>query len=86
MALAAIQALYDDDEDEGSVNEKSSKKINEELIDDQMAVMNDPSFSVMSKIKLNLTPAVAIQVRKEYSHSTLIPFVSSQRIRAVFLM
>ncbi|CAF5132429.1 unnamed protein product, partial [Rotaria sp. Silwood1] len=26
-----------------------------------MPVINDPTFSVMSKIKLNLTPAIAIQ-------------------------
>jgi hypothetical protein len=54
MALASIQAFYDDDDD----NERSMREI-----DGQMAVINDPSFSVMSKIKLNLTPAIAIQVR-----------------------
>lgn len=84
MALAAIQASYDDEEDEGSVNETNSRRMNEQLIDDQMAVINDPSFSVMSKIKLNLTPAVAIQVRNQSSHFQPILFVSSQRIPAVF--
>ena len=62
MALAAIQAFYDDD-DEDNTNEKNTKKYQEE-IDDQMAVINDPAFSIMSKIKLNLTPAIAIQVNK----------------------
>ncbi|CAF5063092.1 unnamed protein product, partial [Rotaria socialis] len=54
MALAAIQALYDDDDDDGKHDEKT---IAEEEINDRMAVINDPTFSVMSKIKLNLTPA-----------------------------
>lgn len=57
MALSAIQALYDDDEDK-----------NEEVLDeetkDRLAVINDPSFSVMSKIKLNLTPAIVVRVRQ----------------------
>ena len=66
MALAAIQASYDDDEDEGISKEISSNKNNEQLVEDQMAVLTDPTFSVMSKIKLNLTPAIAIQVREEY--------------------
>jgi hypothetical protein len=60
MALAAIQASYDDEEEE-IVSKKHKEE--EEAIEDQMAVINDPAFSVMSKIKLNLTPAVAIQVR-----------------------
>jgi hypothetical protein len=62
MALAAIQTSYNDDDD----NDESEHEINttEEQINDQMAVINDPSFSVMSKIKLNLTPAIAVQVRK----------------------
>jgi hypothetical protein len=55
MALASIQAFYYDDDDD---SERSTREI-----DDQMAVINDPSFSIMSKIKLNLTPAIAIQVR-----------------------
>jgi hypothetical protein len=58
MALAAIQASYDDDDD----NETKTPTIHEE-IDDQMAVLNDPTFSIMSKIKLNLTPAILVQVR-----------------------
>ncbi|CAF3251810.1 unnamed protein product [Rotaria socialis] len=58
MALAAIQALYDDDDDDGKHDEKT---IAEEEINDRMAVINDPTFSVMSKIKLNLTPAIAVR-------------------------
>ncbi|CAF3620454.1 unnamed protein product [Rotaria sordida] len=54
MALAAIQASYDDDDND-------NEKTDEEEINDRMAVINDPTFSVMSKIKLNLTPAIAIQ-------------------------
>jgi hypothetical protein len=57
MALAAIQAFYDDDDDD----EKRPSK-HEEEIEDQMAVINDPAFSVMSKIKLNLAPAIIVQV------------------------
>ena len=63
MALAAIQASYDDDED------IPEKKQQEEFVEDQMAVIIDPSFSVMSKIKLNLTPAIAIQVESTYLFS-----------------
>jgi hypothetical protein len=59
MALATIQASYDDDDNNN--NEEMSTKKYEEETDDQMAVINDPSFSIMSKIKLNLTPAIAIQ-------------------------
>jgi hypothetical protein len=62
MALASIQASYDDEEDEDETN------INEKETDDRMAVINDPTFSVMSKIKLNLTPAIAVQVRKKNLH------------------
>ncbi|CAF4007742.1 unnamed protein product [Rotaria sp. Silwood2] len=58
MALAAIQALYDDDDDKDNDNDNEKT---EEEIEDRMAVINDPTFSVMSKIKLNLTPAIAIQ-------------------------
>ena len=60
MALAAIQALYDDELDEDVTPKKSSTW--QEEVDDRMAVINDPSFSVMSKIKLNLTPAILAQV------------------------
>ena len=63
MALAAIQASYDDD-DEDNNNKIDTRKQQDEQIDDQMAVIIDPSFSVMSKIKLNLTPVVAIQVKQ----------------------
>ena len=62
MALSAIQALYDDDNDDD--NDEIRAKNNEEEIEDRMAVLNDPAFSVMSKIKLNLTPAIAIQVNR----------------------
>jgi hypothetical protein len=60
MALAAIQASYDDDDEIDSKKHEEKKQAEE--IDDHMAVINDPAFSVMSKIKLNLTPAIAIQV------------------------
>jgi len=61
MALAALQALYyDDDVKEDMID----TKLTEQEANDRMAVMNDPAFSVMSKIKLNLTPAIAIQVRE----------------------
>lgn len=53
MALAAIQALYDDDDDEQTADNETN---------DRMAVINDPAFSVMSKIKLNLTPAICVRV------------------------
>ena len=59
MALAAIQALYDDDEEDDGTTRTTAF---EEEAEDRMAVMNDPAFSVMSKIKLNLTPAIVIQV------------------------
>ena len=62
MALAAIQASYDDDDSDEIVSKKNNND-EEENVEDRMAVINDPAFSVMSKIKLNLTPAVAIQVR-----------------------
>ena len=52
MALSTIQAAYDADDD-GQMNTPE--------IDDQTAVITDPTFSIMSKIKLNLTPAIAIQ-------------------------
>ncbi|CAF0857313.1 unnamed protein product [Adineta steineri] len=58
MALAAIQALYDDDDDK---TDEIRVTRHEEDTEDRMAVLNDPAFSVMSKIKLNLTPAIAIQ-------------------------
>jgi hypothetical protein len=62
MALSTIQASYnDDDTDEDEINTKTT---DDEDTNDRMAVMNDPAFSVMSKIKLNLTPAIAIQVRE----------------------
>jgi hypothetical protein len=61
MALSAIQALYDDEDNNDNI---STKKTDEET-DDQMAIINDPTFSVMSKIKLNLTPAIAVQVKKQ---------------------
>jgi hypothetical protein len=64
MALSTIQTSYDDDDDNN--NEITTKNYQEE-IDDQMAVINDPAFSIMSKIKLNLTPAIAIQVQKRKS-------------------
>lgn len=87
MALAAIQASYDDDDDESIPDEISSKKNNEQWVEDQMAVINDPAFSVMSKIKLNLTPAIAIQVsERELSLRFILSFVFSQRIPAVFSM
>jgi hypothetical protein len=60
MALAALQALYDDDDKEDMID----TNITEQETNDRMAVINDPAFSVMSKIKLNLTPAIAIQVRE----------------------
>jgi hypothetical protein len=63
MALASIQALYDDDDDHDHDNEDEINTTEEET-NDRMAVITDPTFSVMSKIKLNLTPAIAIQVRK----------------------
>ncbi|CAF1624315.1 unnamed protein product, partial [Adineta ricciae] len=59
MALAAIQASYDDDDD--NIDTVTKTTTQEQDVEDQMAVMNDPAFSVMSKIKLNLTPAIAIQ-------------------------
>lgn len=59
MALSALQASYNDDDDDDNV---IIKKKHEEETDDHMAVINDPAFSIMSKIKLNLTPAIAIQV------------------------
>jgi hypothetical protein len=64
MALAAIQASYDDEDD----IDLQKNKINRTTTDeddayDRMAVINDPEFSVMSKIKLNLTPAIAVRVR-----------------------
>jgi len=62
MALSIIQTSYDDDDDNN--NEITTKKYQED-IDDQIAVINDPAFSIMSKIKLNLTPAIAIQVQKK---------------------
>ncbi len=62
MALAAIQTSYNDDDDDYESEHETNTT--EEQINDQMAVINDPSFSVMSKIKLNLTPAIAVQVRK----------------------
>lgn len=61
MALAALQALYDDDDDKEDMIDTN---ITEQETNDRMAVINDPAFSVMSKIKLNLTPAIAIQVRE----------------------
>ena len=61
MALAAIQASYDDETDEETTVQKSTQW--QEEVDDRMAMINDPSFSVMSKIKLNLTPAILAQVR-----------------------
>jgi hypothetical protein len=61
MALAALQALYDDDDDKEDMIDTN---VTEQETNDRMAVINDPAFSVMSKIKLNLTPAIAIQVRK----------------------
>jgi hypothetical protein len=61
MALAAIQASYDDDKIE------TSTIVSNEEIEDQMAVIIDPAFSIMSKIKLNLAPAIAIQVGTDTS-------------------
>jgi len=61
MALAALQALYDDDDDKEDMIDTN---ITEQEANDRLAVINDPAFSVMSKIKLNLTPAIAIQVRE----------------------
>ena len=62
MALAAIQASYDDDvEEEKDQETKTNKDLEAE---DLAAVITDPNFSVMSKIKLNLTPAVISQVRR----------------------
>jgi hypothetical protein len=61
MALAALQALYDDDDDKEDMIDTN---VTEQETNDRMAVINDPAFSVMSKIKLNLTPAIAIQVRE----------------------
>ncbi|CAF0943757.1 unnamed protein product [Rotaria sordida] len=58
MALATIQASYHDDDDD---NEKSTTIIREEKIADQVAVITDPTFSVMSRIKLDLAPVIAIQ-------------------------
>ncbi|CAF0888463.1 unnamed protein product [Rotaria sordida] len=58
MALATIQASYDDDDDD---NEKSTTIIRVEKIADQVAVITDPTFSVMSRIKLDLAPIIAIQ-------------------------
>lgn len=63
MALAAIQASYDDETDEETTPQKSTQW--QEEVDDRMAMINDPSFSVMSKIKLNLTPAILAQVRAD---------------------
>lgn len=60
MALSALQALYDDDDNESDV-EIPTKTAQQELVEDQIAVINDPSFSIMSKIKLNLTPAIAVR-------------------------
>ena len=60
MALSALQALYDDDDNESDV-EQPTKTAQQELVEDQIAVINDPSFSIMSKIKLNLTPAIAVR-------------------------
>lgn len=59
MALAAIQASYDDDDEDTG---PTPAPAHEQEAEDRMAVMNDPSFSVMSKIKLNLTPAIYVQV------------------------
>jgi len=88
MALSTIQASYNDDDDGDNNNEINTKKYQEE-IDDQMAVINDPAFSVMSKIKLNLTPAIAIQVQQksQFLHHTFFSLsFSSQSIQAVFLI
>ena len=63
MALAAIQALYDDDDDVEDIKVQRRVANKDEEIEDRMAVINDPAFSVMSKIKLNLTPAIIAQVR-----------------------
>ncbi|CAF2555502.1 unnamed protein product [Rotaria sp. Silwood2] len=57
MALAAIQASYNDDDGN---DEKSTAKDEEEIYN-QVAVITDPAFSVMSKIKLDLAPVIAIQ-------------------------
>jgi hypothetical protein len=63
MALSLLRASYNDDDDDDNEDQTNTKIIEEE-IHDRIAVINDPSFSIMSKIKLNLTPAIAIQVRK----------------------
>jgi hypothetical protein len=73
MALAAIQALYDDDDE---IDLKKHQKEKEDIIEDQMAVINDPAFSIMSKIKLNLTPAIAIQVKIKIPMSSSNNFCS----------
>lgn len=88
MALAALQASYIDDDDND--NNEITTKTNEEQIEDTMAVINDPSFSIMSKIKLNLTPAIAIQVKNKINffihYKIHFFFLSSQQIQVVFLI
>ena len=62
MALASIQALYDDDVDDDDNDKNGITKSNDDETDDRIGVISDPSFSIMSKIKLNLTPAIITRV------------------------
>ena len=63
MALAAIRALYDYDEENQDSKRAPAPMSAEDEAMDRLAVFNDPAFSVMSKIKLNLTPVIATRVR-----------------------
>jgi len=85
MALASIQASYDDDDNDDDDDIEHETNTIEEEANDRMAVITDPTFSVMSKIKLNLTPAIAIQVRKIVLFLLIhFFFFSSQQIQVVF--
>lgn len=75
MALSAIQALYDDADDD-----QDQSETNDEDIGERVGVITDPSFSVMSKIKLNLTPAVIARVGRAFCFE----FISSLSHRKPF--
>lgn len=62
MALAAIQASYDEDDDVETRKGQTATQVHEDETNDRVAVITDPTFSVMSKIKLNLTPTVFTRV------------------------
>ncbi|CAF0870012.1 unnamed protein product, partial [Didymodactylos carnosus] len=61
--LLSLQAYNDDDDADGDENQNSTDNDNEQTMSTtaNFNAINDPTFSIMSKIKLNLTPAVIIQ-------------------------